>query len=89
LMDYGVFLKKSVVNPSRASSHHTVQSKFEGSDRQIRGKIIRVLLEKDVIEINDLLIKINDEPQRIQSIIDQLIKDEMIILDDTLLKLKS
>ena len=41
LMDYGVYLKKLHGNPARKSRHHTVQSRFEGSDRQIRGMIIK------------------------------------------------
>lgn len=43
LMDYGVMLKKTHANPSRKSRHHVKQSRFEGSDRQLRGAIIRVL----------------------------------------------
>ena len=43
LMDYGAFLKQKHPNPSRRSAHHSKQSKFEGSDRQIRGHIIREL----------------------------------------------
>jgi A/G-specific adenine glycosylase len=46
LMDYGVFLKKEHNNPSRRSRHHHVQKKFIGSDRQIRGAIIRALSQK-------------------------------------------
>lgn len=45
LMDYGTHLKKIHKNPSRRSAHHTKQSKFEGSDRQIRGAIIRLLTQ--------------------------------------------
>jgi A/G-specific adenine glycosylase len=44
LMDYGVFLKANVPNPSTRSAHHAQQSRFEGSIRQIRGKIIALLL---------------------------------------------
>jgi A/G-specific adenine glycosylase len=44
LMDYGVYLKKHCPNPSRKSAHHTKQSKFDGSLRQVRGAIMRVLL---------------------------------------------
>lgn len=44
LMDYGSFLKQKHPNPSRRSAHHAMQSKFEGSDRQIRGRIIRALV---------------------------------------------
>lgn len=43
LMDYGVFLKKEKGNPSRKSKHHSKQSRFEGSDRQLRGAIVRTV----------------------------------------------
>lgn len=43
MMDYGAFLKKTVGNLSRASRHYTRQSTFQGSLRQIRGKIVRML----------------------------------------------
>jgi A/G-specific adenine glycosylase len=43
LMDYGAMLKKRYGNPNKRSAHYMVQSKFEGSDRQIRGAIIRIL----------------------------------------------
>ncbi|MBP9821803.1 MAG: A/G-specific adenine glycosylase [Candidatus Pacebacteria bacterium] len=44
LMDYGSHLAKTIPNPNRNSKHYTKQSKFEGSDRQIRGKILELLL---------------------------------------------
>ena len=44
LMDYGSYLKRTHPNPSRRSAHHVRQSRFEGSSRQIRGRIIRTLL---------------------------------------------
>ena len=43
LMDYGTMLKKQNKNPSRASAHHVKQSKFEGSVRETRGKIVKLL----------------------------------------------
>lgn len=43
LMDYGAYLKKTQPNPSRKSSHHVKQSKFEGSLRQVRGAVLRAL----------------------------------------------
>lgn len=44
LMDYGAFLKKTLPNPSRRSRHYTKQSPFRGSNREIRSKILRYLL---------------------------------------------
>lgn len=43
LMDYGSELPKEVTNPNRKSKHYTRQSKFEGSLRQTRGAILKLL----------------------------------------------
>ena len=46
LMDYGAYLKKTMPNPSRKSTHHTKQKPFKGSNRQIRGVLLRTLNDK-------------------------------------------
>lgn len=43
LMDYGTYLKQTVGNKSRASMSYAKQSKFAGSVRQLRGKVLRAL----------------------------------------------
>jgi A/G-specific adenine glycosylase len=43
LMDYGMYLKQTVPNPSKRSKHYTKQSQFQGSWRQLRGQILRLL----------------------------------------------
>lgn len=43
LMDYGSYIKKEFGNPNDKSKHYTKQSAFEGSDRQIRGAVLRTL----------------------------------------------
>jgi A/G-specific adenine glycosylase len=47
LMDYGAMLKSAHANPSRRSAHHARQKRFEGSDRQARGLIVRSLAERE------------------------------------------
>lgn len=44
LLDYGAYLKKTLPNPSRRSKGYTRQSKFEGSRRQKRAELVRMLL---------------------------------------------
>lgn len=44
LLDYGAYLKKTVPNPSRRSKSHVKQSRFEGSHRQKRAEVVRLLL---------------------------------------------
>ncbi|MBC7836774.1 A/G-specific adenine glycosylase [Acetobacteraceae bacterium] len=46
LMDYGAYLKQQGIRLNSKSRHYTKQSKFEGSYRQLRGAILRALLEK-------------------------------------------
>ena len=46
IMDYGSYLKRTATNPSRRSKHHSVQAPFEGSRRQVRSTVLRMLLER-------------------------------------------
>jgi A/G-specific adenine glycosylase len=46
LMDYGAALSMGRQNANRRSSRYRVQSRFEGSHRQLRGKILSVIIEK-------------------------------------------
>jgi A/G-specific adenine glycosylase len=43
LMDYGVALKRSGPDPSRRSAHYAKQGRFEGSDREARGLVVKAL----------------------------------------------
>lgn len=44
LLDYGAALKKSGINPTRASATYARQSAFEGSRRQKRAELVRIAL---------------------------------------------
>lgn len=46
LMDYGAHLKATHPNPSRRSRHHVKQGRFEGSDRQLRGRLLAALSDR-------------------------------------------
>lgn len=78
LMDYGVMLKRTIPNPSRASRHHYKQSKFVGSNRQIRGKIIKTLTEVVELSSGDLLNQIECEKNRLNAIIDGLLSEGIV-----------
>lgn len=45
LMDYGAHLKRQGVRLNSKSKHYTKQSKFKGSPRELRGAILRELLQ--------------------------------------------
>ncbi len=50
LFDYGAFLKKKI-NPSRKSIHYTKQAQFNGSYRQKRAEILRLILAENSSKI--------------------------------------
>lgn len=77
LMDYGSHLKKTHGNPARRSKHHTKQSAFEGSSRQIRGNVLKLLITEPM-SFKELQAHINDD--RLQTVLDQLVKEKMIIV---------
>lgn len=45
LLDYGFHLKRTLPNPSRRSRSNARQSRFEGSHRQKRAAVVRLLLD--------------------------------------------
>lgn len=50
LMDYGAYLAKTQINPNRRSKHYNKQSPFEGSHRQLRGKVLRLYLSNGEVD---------------------------------------
>ncbi|MBT1071844.1 A/G-specific adenine glycosylase [Pelotalea chapellei] len=44
LMDYGVMLKRCHVNPGRRSAHYAQQSPFKGSNRQLRSRMLSMIM---------------------------------------------
>jgi A/G-specific adenine glycosylase len=46
LMDYGATLKRTQANPNKRSAHYARQSPFENSNRQVRGRILKAILNE-------------------------------------------
>lgn len=78
LMDYGVMLKNCYKNPSRRSKHYVVQSKFEGSDRQVRGHILKLLVKMPLAHKTIFFEHIPRDSQKIVQILNDLEKEGFI-----------
>jgi A/G-specific adenine glycosylase len=78
LMDYGVWLKRMETNPNRRSAHHNRQGPFHDSDRQIRGLIVRALLSDSPLGVDELVMSLKRNPQRVRSLISQLVREGFI-----------
>lgn len=80
LMDYGAHLKKTIGNQNARSRHYAKQSAFNGSDRQIRGAVIRILSEGENTR-KDFHRKLPFDIQRIDEQLERLNEEGMIVLE--------
>ncbi len=78
LMDYGAFIKKEFGNPNRRSRHFITQPAFSGSNRHIRGSILRLLAARRLSRTNfhELL---NFEDARIDAQLETLARESLIV----------
>ena len=79
LMDYGAAMKEA--NPNRRSAHYKKQSIFAGSDRELRGKMMRSTLaaKKNTMSVDELLIAVNVPRKRFIKVLSGLEKEGLIV----------
>lgn len=79
LMDYGAYLKTQVPNPNVKSKHYIKQSKFEGSNREVRGAIVRYLTQHTKISKKTLSTNLGFESIRFERALSGLIQEGLVI----------
>ncbi len=88
LMDYGAALGRRVPNPNRKSAHYTRQAPFAGSDRQLRGRILRTLVEQEApAETEKLIAKAGFPRERVMARLDDLAAEGLIVKENGTLRL--
>ncbi|WP_343089249.1 A/G-specific adenine glycosylase [Methanocalculus natronophilus] len=81
MMDYGTDLRKRRKNQNTRSRHYHRQAPFAGSDREIRGEILRLLLKQKEMPGDLLFTSCNADPVRVQRIVCDLEKEGFVRLD--------
>lgn len=91
LMDYGVHLKSQLPKINSASKHYAKQSRFEGSKRQVRGAVIKILTQLKVVDYETLLelliFELPENKQDHNQIIKSLVDEKIIYNHHNLLSL--
>jgi len=67
LMDYGSMLKRENGNPNRKSVHYIRQSPFENSNRQVRGRILKVLVAESPLRVAQIVRKTDMASERVKA----------------------
>jgi len=78
LMDYGSALRDLKDNPNRKSVQYKKQSPFEGSNRQLRAKVLRLISERRNVSVKELTELVNMPYDKTRKIIDQLCREGFI-----------
>jgi A/G-specific adenine glycosylase len=78
LMDYGAALKKVTANPNRKSAHYARQSRFEGSFRQKRGRLVKALAFNGPASAEALSCRTGIEEGEIYEVMNSLEKDLLV-----------
>jgi A/G-specific adenine glycosylase len=79
LMDYGVALKREHANPGRRSAHYQRQGPFKGSNRQIRGMILRALIERTRLTESQLMQQLDIAKESVKRNLHQLTRDGLVV----------
>jgi len=82
LMDYGSSLKMRVTNPTRRSTHYRKQSPFNGSLRQLRGRILASLTARSSCSLEELVRDIDSTDECTYSLVQQLESEGFLLLKD-------
>jgi len=78
LMDYGTMLKKTHGSINPKSAHYQKQSPYKGSDRQIRGMVLKHLLQNSHSSRSDMTEIFGVEPDRLQRALRSLEKEGFV-----------
>jgi len=79
LMDYGSLLKKKLGALNERSTHYVKQPTFEGSDRQLRGRILGLLLERPLLTEHEICGAMSENISRVSKIVADLTREGFII----------
>jgi A/G-specific adenine glycosylase len=86
LFDYGAMLKRERKAITGITRHR--QSPFRGSNREMRGQIIRLLLTRESIAEQELAGFLNEKNGRVRKIITQMQEEGIIDIVDGLIRIK-
>ncbi len=78
LMDYGAWLKSKGKNQNSKVKNATKQSRFKGSNREVRGAIMRVLAEKGSVSENEKSLLEKFSRERLVTALLSMVNDSIV-----------
>jgi len=79
LMDLGVVLKRHTKGIHHRSKHHVKQSRFQGSQRQVRAAVLKLVSQEGEVRAVDVKKKLPFEAERIAKAVEALEVEGFIV----------
>ncbi len=79
LMDLGTEMKKTVGNPNRKSRQYVKQSAFEGSNRQVRGAVLKEMLKREESTIEELASSLPYAKEAVAGVLEAMEKEGFFV----------
>lgn len=70
LMDYGAYLKSQKISHNKKSAHHSIQSTYKGSFRELRAKVLFAITHKKELP----------QDERLEKVLQELVKEKYITI---------
>lgn len=87
LMDYGTFLKSSGNRIHQKSKHYQKQSTFKGSTREVRGAILKHLLQHQRCTVQTIKQQFPHQATNVAAILTKLKQDGLIMVNKNIITL--
>ncbi len=87
--DYGAMLGKNFPNPNRRSAHYSRQPAFVNSNRQLRGRLLKLLSERERIHPGRLEKAVGFEKKRVERCLRDLEKEGFICKEGQTFRIRS
>ncbi|AEJ61082.1 HhH-GPD family protein [Spirochaeta thermophila DSM 6578] len=79
LMDVGAAIKARRGNAGRRSAHYRRQGRFEGSVRQVRGAVLRVLVKRGGCEVGELAERLGRGREEVEGVVGALEREGLVV----------
>lgn len=79
VVDFGAYLGNKKENPNRKSAHYRKQAPFKGSLREVRGMIVKLLLDRKEITLPVLFRTLSAPRTKIEDAIEALLREGFLV----------
>lgn len=88
LMDLGTDMKTKVPNPNRRSRQYVKQSTFEGSNRQLRGAVLKCMLQVRKSDAASVAGMVGADEQKVTAVLEKMTEEGFFVREESVYQVR-